>query len=479
MAEQQVSNDHVDLCIIGSGSGLSLVNDDLGDWKIVVIDDGLGVLERFGGTCLNAGCIPTKMFAVPAHYAMAPAEAAAVDTEVSFSGIDYPALKMRIFGRTDGISSAGLSGLTARPNVEVIFGAATFVDAHTIKVGQRIVSADRIVVAAGSRPRGLDLPGFDDPYLQAFIHTSETIMRLAELPRRMVILGGGVEAVEFGHIYAALGVHVTVISRSAPLLRKLDSSIAEAATEALAGRVAVRLNQQVTGLEPEVDGGVVVSTVDATGIEYSYESDVVLLAMGRIPNGDQLMVENAGITLTNGGFVPVDEYMRTPVPHIWALGDVCAPKMLKHLANQQARVVKHNLLAERDGQPLVATREEYVPLGVFGHPEIASVGATSADLDRAGIPHVEYIHEYGWTAYGWALNDTGHFVKLIADETGEKLLGAHIVGPQATTLIQVLQFAMTQQMAISTMISGQYWIHPALTEVVENALIGVRRAARG
>lgn len=478
MSQQQVSPDHVDLCIIGSGSGLTLINDDLNDWQIALVDNGLGRLERFGGTCLNAGCIPTKMLAMPAHYATVPAQAAAVDARVSFEGIDYQALRMRTFGRTDGVSSSGLSGLSARENVQVLFGAATFVDAHTVKVGHRTLTADRIVIAAGSRPRTFDLPGFDDPYVQAFIHTSETIMRTPELPRRMVILGGGVEAVEFGHIYSALGVQVSIISRSARLLRKFDVAVSEAATNALAKRVAVRFHQTVTGLEPDVDGGVVVSTVDPTGIEYSYDADVVVLCAGRIPNGDQLLVENAGLSLTKGGFVPVDEHLRTPVPHIWALGDVCAPKMVKHLANRQAKVVKANLLAERDGTELVTSDERYVPAGIFGSPEIACVGATSAELDEAGIPHVAYTHEYGSVAYGWALNDSDHFVKLLADPTGEKLLGAHIVGPQATSLIQVLELGMSLELDINTMINSQYWIHPALSEVVENALIGVRRTAR-
>lgn len=478
MSQPQNHPDHVDLCIIGSGSGLSLINDDLNDWQIALIDNGLGPLERFGGTCLNAGCIPTKMLAMPAHFANAPEEAAAVDAKVSFEGIDYEALKMRTFGRTDGISSSGLSGLGPRENVQVIIGAATFVDAHTIKVGQRTITADRIVIGAGSRPRTFDLPGFDDPYVQAFLHTSETIMRVAELPRRMVILGGGVEAVEFGHIYSALGVQVSIISRSDRLLRKFEPAIGEAATNALAKRVAVRFNQTVTGIEPEIDGGVVVTTVDSTGIEYSYDADAVLLAAGRIPNGDQLLVENAGIELAKGGFIPVDEHMRTPVPHIWALGDICAPKMLKHLANRQAKVVKKNLLAERDGGELVSIDERFVPAGVFGYPEIAAVGATTTELEKAGTPYVEYTHEYAWVAYGWALNDSEHFVKLIADTDGKKLLGAHIAGPQATSLIQVLELAMNLDLDIDTIIESQYWIHPALSEVVENALIGVRDAAK-
>lgn len=469
--------DHVELCIIGSGSGLSLIDDDIADWQIALVDNGIGPTGAFGGTCLNAGCIPSKMLALPARYALAPAEAERVDVRLEFKGADFHAIQARTFGRIDAVSSGGLAHLGTRPNVQVLFGPAVFVDPHTIRVGHRQVSADRIVIAAGSRPRMLQAPGFDDPYLQPFVHTSASILRIEDLPKRLVIIGGGVEAVEFGHIFAGLGSHVTIIARSEPLLRAKDESIGTRVTELIAGRVLLRMNQQVTGLEPGEAGGVVVSTEDVTGIEYSYETDAVLVCVGRIPNGDQLRLERAGLRLDDAGLVATDEHLRTPVPHIWALGDVCSPWMLKHLANAQARVVKHNLLAERDGRPLLARDERFVPQAIFCEPEVATVGKTEAQLVEAGIGYVSYVQEYADVAYGWASNDQDHFVKLLADTTGEQLLGAHIVGPQAASLIQPLVSAMSFNQSIEQAARGQYWIHPALSEVVENALLGILRAA--
>lgn len=466
-----------DLCIIGAGSGLSLVDDDVSDWKIALIDNGIGPTHIFGGTCLNAGCIPTKMLAVPASYTLTPQQAGRVDVDLTLGGIDFKAIQARTFGRTDAIAAEGLAGLEPRENVEVIFGAATFTDAHTVRVGHRLIRADHIVIAAGSRPRLLDAPGFDDPYLQAFVHTSETIMRVDELPKRLVILGGGVEAVEFAHIFAAMGSQVAVIARGGALLRHQEPEVSELVTAQLAERTVLRLNQQVSALDSGDDGGVVVTATDATGIEYTYGADAVLVCIGRVPNGDQLRCDQAGITLDAKGFVPVDEHLRTEVPHIWALGDVCAPQMLKHLANRQAQVVKHNLLASRDGGELRVHDGRFVPQGVFGEPEIACMGATSAELDEAGTPYLSYLHRYAWVAYGWALNEEEHFVKLLGDAKAEKLLGAHIVGPQATALIQPLQLAISLDLTIDQLIDGQYWIHPALTEVVENALIGLREQA--
>lgn len=474
---QTTPPDHFDLCIIGSGSGLSLIDDDINGWRIALIDDGVGPTDLFGGTCLNAGCIPTKMLALPARYATAPAQARRVDAEVEFHGVDFTALQSRTFGRTDAISESGLAGLVARENVDVIHGSATFVDAHTIQVGQRTISADRIVLAAGSRPRSLTVTGFDEPYLQAFVHTSDTIMRVEELPRRLLIIGGGVEAVEFSHTFAGLGCHVSVIARSAPLLRKHEPEVAELVTAELGERVVLRLNQEVTALEPNESGGVVLFTQDVHGIEYSYQADAVLVCVGRVPNGDQLRLDRAGLTLDAQGFVSADEYQRTSVPHIWALGDICTPAMLKHQANRQARVVKANLLAERDGRQLQAIGSDPVPQGVFGEPEVATVGMTCAQLDSAGIDHISYLHQYAWTAYGWALNDEGHLVKLVADPAGRRLLGAQIVGPQASTLIQPVIQAMAFDQSIEEVSRGQYWIHPALTEVVENALLGLLKLA--
>ena len=469
--------DHVDLCIIGSGSGLSLIDDDIDDWQIALLDNGVGPTQIFGGTCLNAGCIPSKMLAKPAGFSLAPEQARLINADVKFLGVDHKAAQARVFGRTDEVAESGLSGLTGRKNVQVLIGRATFVDQHTISVGGRQLTADRIVIAAGSRPRMPEVPGFDDPYLQAFVYTSDTIMRIEELPKRLVILGGGVEAVEFGHIYAGMGCHVSIITRSEPLLRHHDQEIAVRVTDAMAARMVLRLNQQVTGMEPGDSGGVVLSTQDATGIEYSYEADAVLVCLGRIPTGDQLRLERAGIDIDPLGFVPTDEYQRTAVPHIWALGDVCSPVMLKHLANRQARLVKQNLLAERDGRQLQAKDERFVPQGIFGEPEVATVGLTEAELDAAGIDHISYVHEYAWVAYGWALNDKGHCVKLISDPAAERLLGAHLIGPQATTLIQPLVQAMTFGQRIEEIARAPYWIHPALTEVVENALLGLLRLA--
>ena len=442
-------------------------------WRVALVDAGIGPDELFGGTCLNAGCIPTKMLSVPATISRTPAWARDVNVKLGVGSIDFEALQARTFGRTDAISKGGLEWQLTRDNVEVFRNPASFVDGHTLRVGHELITADRLVLAAGSRPRPLDIAGLDEAWLQAFVHTSESIMRVDQVPHRLVILGGGTEAVEFAHIFDALGAQVTIVNRSASLLRKMDDDVSKLVTAELGARMSVRVNQQLTAIEPGTHGGVVVTTVDAAGIEYSYEADLVLSVIGRVPNSDLLNVAAAGVETDAAGFVKHDHCQRTSQSHIFAIGDICNHQMIKHLANAQARNVLTQLLAELDSaEPVLDDPGQVLPIGIFTSPEVASFGMTEQQVADGGIQHVCHLQQYGTTAYGWALADDKHFVKLIADLDG-KLLGAHIVGPQATTLLQPLIMFQRFDLDIRDATRQQFWIHPALTEVVENALLGL------
>ena len=200
-------------------------------------------------------------------------------------------------------------------------------------------------------------------------------------------------------------------------------------------------------------------------------ADAVLVATGRVPNGDQLDAEQAGIEVDSGRIV-VDEYQRTSARNVFALGDVSSPYELKHVANHEARVVQHNLLCDWDDtEALVATDHRYVPAAVFTDPQIAAVGLTENEAVAQGFDVSCAIQDYGGVAYGWAMEDTTGIVKLVADRGTGRLLGAHIMGHQASSIIQPLIQAMTFGLPVQQMARGQYWIHPAMPEVVENALL--------
>ena len=335
--------EHYDIVVIGSGSGNTILDEDFADRRAAIIDSG-----AFGGTCLNVGCIPTKMFVLPADFASSPSEAVRVGVDLQFRGASFVSIRDRIFGRIDSISKAGLSYRQGLDNIDVYTGEAAFIDAHTLEVGGRCITADQIVLAAGSRPRVPDVPGLDDPSMAGLIHTSDTIMRLAELPQRLVILGGGLIAAEFAHIFSGLGSQVTVINRSGRMLRHEDRDISQRFTEQMGRRVRLRMVEGLVGVDRDPGGHLVVLTVDGDGVDYDYPADVVLNAAGRVSNGDRLNLPAAGVDVDDDGFVVVDKHQRTNVEHIWALGDVCSPWELKHVANHEARVVRHNLLHPDD-----------------------------------------------------------------------------------------------------------------------------------
>ncbi|HEV2931342.1 MAG TPA: FAD-dependent oxidoreductase, partial [Propionibacteriaceae bacterium] len=323
--------------------------------------------------------------------------------------------------------------------------------------------ADRFVVAAGSRPVIPEVAGLDSvPY-----HTSDTIMRLAQLPGRMVIVGGGYVAAEFAHVFSALGTAVTLVNRTDRLLRKEDDEIATRFTEQLSQQVDVRMKTDPTAVQPDHDGAVRV-LLDGPGGPSELVTDVLLLAVGRMPNGDTLNLTAAGIEANDQGRIVVDEYQRTTADGIFALGDVCTEFPLKHVANEEARTVQHNLL---NPTAMIATDHRFVPHAVFSEPQIAAVGITEAKAKEQGIDYRVGRQDYGEVAYGWAMEDTGHFVKVIADAGSGLLVGAHLIGPQASSLIQPLVQAMSFGQRPIDVARGQYWIHPAMAEVVENALL--------
>ncbi len=452
---------HFDLVIIGTGSGNSIPNDAMAGWQIAILERG-----TFGGTCLNVGCIPTKMFVHTADQAAAPANAKKLGIDAHLDTVHWPEIRDRIFGRIDPISAGGRNWrANENANVTVYEGTARFIDAHTIDTGTgETITADRIVVAAGSRPT---VPEIADIETTGF-HTSDSIMRLDELPESLIILGSGFIAAEFAHVFSSFGVKVTLIARSGLLLRQEDAEIAERFTEVAKHKWDVRLHRKTIRAE-KTDAGVKLHMEGPDGAE-TVEAQQLLVATGRQSNADLLQAGKAGLDLHDDGRIKVDEFQRTSQEHILALGDISSDYQLKHVANHEARVVQHNLLNPDDPK---ASDHRFVPAAVFSSPQIASVGLTEEEAKRRGIRYVTSSQAYASIAYGWAMEDTTGFAKLIADPATGQLLGAHIIGPQASTVIQPLIQAMSFGLDAKTMAQGQYWIHPAMPELVENALLNL------
>lgn len=454
-----------DLAIIGTGSGNSVLDERYNAKRVAICEQ-----DTFGGTCLNVGCIPTKMFVYAAEVANTIRGAARYGVDAHLDGVRWDDIVSRVFGRIDPIASGGEDYRRSAPNIDVYRGHTRFGPVQTdgryllrTQAGAEF-TAEQVVIAAGSRatvPAAISSSGVR-------YHTSDTIMRIPELPKHLVIVGSGYIAAEFAHVFSALGAKVTLVIRGDKMLRYCDDTICERFTRLAADKWSLHTHSNVVAAENRGDG--VALTLDHGS---TIEADVLLVATGRVSNADQLDAEQAGITVEDGRVV-VDDYQRTSARGVFALGDVSSPYQLKHVANHESRVVQRNLLCDWDDTGSMAiTDHRFVPSAVFTDPQLASVGLTENQCIARGYDISVKIQDYGDVAYGWAMEDTTGIVKLIAERGTGRLLGAHFMGHQAASLIQPLIQAMSFGLTATQMARGQYWIHPALPEVVENALLGL------
>jgi mycothione reductase len=297
-------------------------------------------------------------------------------------------------------------------------------------------------------------------------------MRLNALPERMIVLGGGYIAAELGHVFGSFGTRVDYVLRSSSMLRDCDDDVSQRVTQLYGERFGLHRNCRALSVRTGSGGTGVVLEGTSHGEDFALEADVLLVATGRVPNGDRLDVAAAGIaTDPSGTRVLTDANLRTNVPGVWALGDLTNTEQLKHLANAEGRIVFHNVAHHDRPDRWQQIDRTLVPYAVFGHPQIAAVGLTEREAHARGLPYVVATKDYGATAYGWAMEDATGFCKLVAHRETRQLLGAHLIGPQASTLIQPLIQAMRFGQTVDELAREVWYIHPALTEVVENALL--------
>ncbi len=381
----------------------------------------------------------------------------------------------------DDVSESASSirrGLESSAQHTLFDGEARFVDERTVEVsggeddGARI-RAETVLVATGTRPWIPDVEGIEDvDYL-----TSTEALQLEAVPDRLVVVGGGYIAAELGHFFGTFGSDVSIVGRRPHLLPTTDEEVGEAFTERYADRFDVYTGYEAVTVRES--GGEV--SVDArpyppessTGVEGSNSDDEVtvtgdalLMATGRVPNTDALNPEAAGIETDEDGFVETDEYLRTTADGVWALGDVVGEYLLKHNANHEAVAVARNVFRD-DLEPVDYSA---IPYAVFASPEVAGVGAREEELRTADQEFATNVYRYEDTARGDAMHAEG-FVKVLIDLDGE-ILGCHIIGPDASSLIQEVVVAMQAGSGTVRDIRESVHVHPALPEVVDRAFAG-------
>jgi mycothione reductase len=444
-----------DLIVIGMGSGaeISAAGASRG-WRTAVVESG-----PFGGTCLNRGCIPSKMLVHVADVARTVRRARLFGVDAAIDRIDWEFIVERVFSEIDADAASIEEANLRAETIQVVKGAARFIGPKLLEVDSRRLTADTIVIAAGSRPGVPDIEGLD----AGWVHTSDDVMRLERQPSRLLIMGGGYVAAELGHVFEALGTEVTIVNRGPRLLSDEDDDVSSRFTQAYARRFDLRLDAEVTTVSRR--GSDIALRLQRDGQREEVVGDALLVATGRIPNTDLLDVDQCGIELDEEGFIKTDAYLRTNVPGVWALGDIVGAYMLKHSANLEAAHVAHNVLHPDDLQPV-----DYhaMPHAIFGSPQVGSVGLLEREARERDVPHLVASYEYDQTAFGSSIEDHDGFVKVLANPDSGEILGCHILGADASTLIQGVANLVRSRLTVDVM-RRAIVVHPALPEVVQAA----------
>jgi mycothione reductase len=431
-----------DLIVIGSGSGLDVSSEaaDRGV-SVAVVEHG-----PFGGTCLNRGCIPSKMLIHSADVMETIRRAGLFGITAQVSAVDWDSIVRRVANSIDPEAQTIEEENRQQPNITVFKDTARFVGHKVLDVAGERIAAETIVIAAGTRPR-----------------TPDEALRLPGQPRRLAIVGGGYISAELAHFFGALGTEVTIVHRGPRLLRLEDDDVSARFTEVYQRRFTMILNTVVK--RAQRNGGEIVLELASNGQRQTLAADALLLAVGRVPNTDLLDVAQTGVAVDEGGFIKVDKYLETEVPGIWALGDIVGRYLLKHSANLEAAHVAHNIFSPKDRVPV-----DYhgMPHAIFASPQVASVGLTERQAREQGLPYVAGTYRYYDTAYGSSIEDTDGFVKALAHRKTGEILGCHIIGSDASMLIQEVANAMRLRLTTDA-ISQSIYVHPALPEVVQRA----------
>ncbi|HEX5140594.1 MAG TPA: FAD-dependent oxidoreductase [Dehalococcoidia bacterium] len=444
-----------DMVVIGTGAGeyASSAGANAG-MKVALIDEG-----PYGGTCVNRGCIPSKMLirSADVYELVQRAHLWGVNAEVR--SIDWQKIVSQVFTTVDGWSADDLERNEENPNITNFIGHAEFVGEKTLAIRDEEIRGDIVVIAAGSRPRVPNIPGLaDTPFV-----TTDEAMRMPQQPRRLAIVGGGFIGAEMAHFFGNLGTEVTLIQRSGRLIGNEDAEVAAKFTEISGRKFNVMLNTELKRVQHS--DGTFDLGLSREGSMQDLTCDALLIATGRQSNADRLKVEATGVKTDERGFIVADEYLETNVKGIWTLGDIAGRFMLRHSANYEAAYVAHNALHPDDK---VAVDYHAMPHAVFGSPQVAGVGMTEEQARQPGRKIKVGRAAYLDVTYGIALRDEDGFVKVITDVGTGEILGCHILGTDASILIQEAVNAMRTHVSIGDL-NRSIYIHPALPEVMSKA----------
>lgn len=444
-----------DVIIIGSGSGANLIEDALEHNKSVALVDKGPV----GGTCLNTGCIPTKLIVFPADRIMEIREAAKYGIHAEIRDVDFKGIMETMRRSVKKSHDRIQETLDKAEEFDFYFGEAHFTGDYTLEVNNKEIKGKTIFLVSGARPLIPPIKGIEGiEYL-----TNDTVLNLVERPASMVIVGGGYVACEFAHFFEAMGTTVTILQRNGRLVPEEEPAVSDLLKTALARRMTVHTGAEAVEVRQTGAMTTVTAKQRETGKLLEVTAERVLIAAGRKSNADALMVGNTGVKTNEDGYIAVDEFFETSKKGIWAFGDAIGKKMFRHTANHEAELAWHNAVHGKKSRMNYLT----VPHAVFSWPEIASVGLTEEQAVKLMGKQDLLVGagRYSEVARGEAMRETEGFAKAIVQRKSGKIVGYHIIGPQASSLIQEVVNAMAADGSLWSVAKGIH-IHPALSEVV-------------
>ncbi len=445
-----------DLISIGTGSAMSVVTQALNEdpsMDIAVIEN-----EKPGGICLTRGCIPSKMLLYPAEVVNHIKEADRFGIEADIKSIDFGHVMERARDHVNSQSQSIGQNLRRSDDLDFYEGDAEFVDDYVLKVNDEKIKGEKIVLGIGSR---IGKPPIDNLEKTGYL-TSESLLELKELPESITVIGGGYIAAEYGYFLSMMGSDVTIVGRNPQFVPSEEKDVSRVLKDKLSNYMDIYTGYEVQKTAKKKGKKFILAKNEDDKIKIKNEE--ILLAAGRRSNADILKPEKSGIKTDEKGWIEVDNHMRTSKDNIWALGDATGEHMFKHVANYEAKIVYENAIEGRGNE----MDYHAIPHAIFTYPQVASVGMSESE---AGKKHDVMVGYYPFedTAKGMAMDIEDYFVKVIVDAADYKILGAHIVGPQASVLIQeIVNLMYTNDGTFLPIYNGMH-IHPSLSEVVSRA----------
>jgi dihydrolipoamide dehydrogenase len=453
-----------DVVVIGSGPGgyVSAIRCAQLGLKTAVIEK----YNTFGGTCLNVGCIPSKaLLDSSEHFHNAAHTFTTHGIELKDLSVNMP----QMIARKDDVvaqNTAGITYLFKKNKIDTFEGLGSFVDKNTIKIKktdgtEEQITAKNVIIATGSKPTSLPFLPVD----KKRIITSTEALNITEVPKHMVVIGGGVIGLELGSVYARLGAKVSVIEFMPSIIATMDAGLGKELQRVLKKSLGMEffMNHKVTGAS--VEGETVTVTADnAKGEQVKFEADYCIVAVGRTAYTEGLGLENIGIkTEDRGNKIPVNEHLETSVAGVYAIGDVIKGAMLAHKAEDEGVYVAEHIVGQK---PHI--NYNLIPGVVYTWPEVASVGYTEEQLKASGTKYKAGSFPFKASGRAKASMDTDGFVKVLADANTDEILGVHMIGPRAADMIAEAVVAMEFR-ASAEDIARICHAHPTYTEAIKEA----------